>query len=96
MTDATDRAYATLVRCHERGGQDGWVSAGQFARAHWPDSPAWDRTTNRRDGKSGAYGGTMPMLGARMLYRLVAEGRARTRTTPHHQTLWLPLNDRND
>lgn len=87
MTAATDRAYEVLTICTDTA-PDRWVSAGTFARAMWPDSPAWNRRTHRHDGKSGAVGGTMPMVGARMLYRLCDEGRATMRMTPHHQTLW--------
>lgn len=44
----------------------------EFAKLMWPDSPAWNRRTKgRRTGTiAGAVGGTMPMLGAKLLRRL--------------------------
>jgi hypothetical protein len=43
-----------------------------FARAMWPDSPAWTRRSRGQRGtnRSGAMAGTMPMLGAKMLWHL--------------------------
>lgn len=52
--------------------QTGAIAPRDFARQMWPDSPAWDkRTRGQRGGnRSGAMGGTMPMIGARLLWRL--------------------------
>lgn len=50
-----------------------------FAMALWPDSPAWQRRTRGRDNRSGAIGGTMPMKGAKELWRLRDLGFARER-----------------
>ncbi len=41
-----------------------------------PDSPAWGRVTRKFGGHTGATGGAMPMLGARMLWKLNSLGLA--------------------
>lgn len=52
------------------------VSPRQFAQLMWPESPAWRQRTNKRGGRAGAVGGTMPMQGARMLWSLHRLGLA--------------------
>lgn len=51
------------------------------AMALWPDSPAWDRRTRGQRGanRAGAMGGTMPMIAAKLLWRLAGDGYASQR-----------------
>ena len=53
-------------------GEHGALAPRELAKLMWPDSPAWNRRTKgRRTGTiAGAVGGTMPMLGAKMLWKL--------------------------
>jgi hypothetical protein len=54
------------------------LSPRQLAERLWPDSPAWDRRTRRYGAnRNGALGGTMPMLAAKLLWRLEAQGYVR-------------------
>lgn len=48
------------------------------AMALWPDSPAWERRNRGQRGTnhSGAMAGTMPMLAAKLLWRLADDGYA--------------------
>jgi hypothetical protein len=47
-------------------------SPREFARKMWPDSPAWNRRSRGQRGTnhSGAMASTMPMLGAKLLWKL--------------------------
>lgn len=80
LTKAQDRAVRVLVAQMRAAGHEEPYASGahltpsSVARTLWPDSPAWERGTNRHDGRAGARGGTMPMLGARMLYGLADKG----------------------
>jgi hypothetical protein len=47
-----------------------------LAQLMWPDSPAWGKTTRSRPGFNGSKGGTMPMLGAKLLWALRDKGEA--------------------
>lgn len=69
LTDSQRKALAFVV-------QEGNVTPAQLARLMWPDSPAWHRRTKgRRTGTiAGAVGGTMPMLGAKVLWALLDKG----------------------
>lgn len=69
VTEAQKRAYDALVE-HQP------VSPREFARILYPDSPAWGRVTRKFGGHTGATGGAMPMLGARMLWKLNSLGLA--------------------
>lgn len=53
-------------------GAGGPLAPREFARLMWPDSPAWNRRSRgaRGSNRSGAMAGTMPMNGARMLWKL--------------------------
>lgn len=59
-------------RCLAVVAEEGAPSPREVARRLWPDSPAWNRRTRgRRTGTiNGAVGGTMPMLAAKILWRL--------------------------
>ena len=57
-----------------------------IAEQMWPDSPAWSRTTRSRPGFSGSKGGTMPMNGARLGYRLKDLGMVFLEYNSIHQT----------
>lgn len=50
--------------------QDGPIAPRDFAMQMWPDSKGWERRTRGRDNHPGAMGGTMPMKGATLLWRL--------------------------
>lgn len=50
--------------------QEGPIAPRDFARLMWPDSKGWNRRTRGRDNHPGAMGGTMPMIGARLLWSL--------------------------
>lgn len=55
------------------------MSPREFALAMWPDSPAWEKRTRKFGGRDpGAIGGTMPMKGASLLWRLYDLGLAST------------------
>ena len=68
LTPAQARALITLVYLYDINNRRP-VSPRQFAKQMWPDSPAWDKRTSPRQ-QTGAMGGTMPMNGAKMLWRL--------------------------
>lgn len=55
----------------------GTVTCRQLARCMWPDSPGWDTTPRRRDGRPGGRGATMPMLAGRLLNRMRGLGVVR-------------------
>lgn len=84
LTKPQRRALEGLVYLYEKHGQR--VSPRQLARYLWPDSPAWGRTTHPRQ-QTGAMGGTMPMLGAKMLWRLREHGLA---AIDHRWYDWSP------
>lgn len=50
----------------------------EFAMLMWPDSPAWQKRTRGQRGanRAGAMAGTMPMNGARLLWKLFDLGLA--------------------
>lgn len=56
--------------------EHGPLSPREFAQLMWPDSPGWETRTRKFGGAQGAVGGTMPMKGARLLWRLHALGLA--------------------
>lgn len=80
MADLTEpqwRALAALRALVDEPRVTGGPPAGhttprQVAERLWPDSEAWHRRTRgRRTGTAnGAVGGTMPMKGAQLLWRL--------------------------
>lgn len=50
----------------------------QIAERLWPDSPGWQNRTRRYGtNRNGALGGTMPMLAAKILWRLRDDGLVR-------------------
>lgn len=63
LTAAQRRAYDVLREKQP-------VSPREFAKLLYPDSPGWKRVTRKFGGHTGAMGGTMPMIGARMLWKL--------------------------
>ncbi|MDF2915887.1 MAG: hypothetical protein K0S70_104 [Microbacterium sp.] len=64
LTTAQEKGIETL-----RANQP--LSPREFAMLMWPDSPAWHKRTRKFGGRDpGAVGGTMPMNGARLLWRL--------------------------
>lgn len=78
LTQPQRRALAALATLCE-GDEDAperTASARQVARILWPDSPAWNKVTFMRGGRSGAMGGTMPMKAATLLWRLHSHGLA--------------------
>ncbi len=65
LTPPQARAVAILRE------QDQPIAPREFAQLMWPDSPAWNRRTRfHATSNQGTIGGTMPMLGARMLWKL--------------------------
>lgn len=80
LTAAQDRAIRLLVDAEEaearaHPGGTPRTSPRALARMMWPDSPAWDRRTRKRGSNdSGAMGGTMPMLAAKVLWSLRSHG----------------------
>lgn len=76
LTEPQWRALAALRDLVDEprpnGDPAGHTSPRQVAERLWPDSEAWHRRTRgRRTGTvNGAVGGTMPMKGAQLLWRL--------------------------
>lgn len=66
MTDLTPAQQRGLEILREHGP----LAPREFAMLMWPDSPAWQKRTRGRDNHPGAIGGTMPMNGARLLWKL--------------------------
>lgn len=69
LTVAQQRAYDALKE-HQP------LSPRALAQILYPNSKAWNKDTRRHDGRPGAVGGTMPMLGAKMLWALYEHGLA--------------------
>lgn len=67
LTPARVRALSALAKHDE-------LHSREWAKAMWPDSPAWGRSTNRHDGKGGGKGAAMPMKAAAFGYRLASDG----------------------
>lgn len=63
LTAAQQRAYDKLCEIEP-------ASPRELARALYPDSPGWSRRTRKFGGYTGAVGGTMPMIAARVLWSL--------------------------
>ncbi|AYD87329.1 hypothetical protein SEA_VALENTINIPUFF_27 [Microbacterium phage ValentiniPuff] len=63
MTKPQEHAYEVLK-------EHGPLHPREFARRMWPDSKAWGLRTRGRNNHPGAMGGTMPMKGAVMLWKL--------------------------
>lgn len=73
LTPARDRAIRLLVADMRaaRSPEHYRITGRGMARMMWPDSPAWEKRTRRRGSNHpGQMGGTMPMLGARLLWAL--------------------------
>lgn len=70
MTNEAPRLTAAQRRAYDALREVQPVSPREFARALYPDSPGWNRVTRKFGGNTGAMGGTMPMIGARMLWKL--------------------------
>lgn len=83
LTEPQARALAYL-RDHPR------CTSREVAWHLWPDSPAWGKRTRKFRGQQGAVGGTMPMLGGRLLWRLLDLGFASRDRTPSGVPLWEP------
>lgn len=69
------------------------ASPRELARARWPDSPGWQRVSNRRSTPAGgALGATMPMKAATVLWRLHTHGLADRvgASYDHLANLWQP------
>lgn len=64
LTPAQARGF-TILQEHQP------LAPREFAKLMWPDSPAWGKRTRKFGGRDpGAVGGTMPMNGARLLWKL--------------------------
>lgn len=78
LTAAQQRGY-DILKQHQP------LSPRAFAELMWPDSPAWGKRNRGQRGtnRSGAMAGTMPMNGARLLWKLQELGFA-----SQHDRLW--------
>ena len=63
------------------------ISASEFARAMWPDSPGWNRIS--KSGQSGStQGKNMPFMAGSHLWRMYRKGLLTPRFH-QYQTCWL-------
>lgn len=72
LADLSDEPHGTA------GIAWGYSTPKAVAKRLWPDSPGWGKVSSRRSNrvKTGAYGATMPMKAATLLWRLSARGCA--------------------
>ncbi|MBC9927298.1 hypothetical protein [Leucobacter sp. cx-169] len=83
LTDPQLRALRAIASAGDRGAPGRYI-----AEQVWPESPAWSRTTRSRPGFSGSKGGTMPMNGARLGYRVKDLGMVSAEHNDIHQTIF--------
>jgi hypothetical protein len=78
QNELTPREQMGLSYLREKTEEGFTVSGRDMAQFLYPDSPAWrKRTRARRTGtQNGSLGGTMPMLGAKVLHSLERQGLA--------------------
>lgn len=71
--------------------EHGPLSPRDFALKMWPDSPAWSKRNRGQRGTnhSGAMAGTMPMLGAKLLWKLQSLSCAHERETSLYARQWV-------
>lgn len=79
MSASEDGLTAPQARGLELLREHGPLAPREFAQLMWPDSPAWRKRTRGRDRHPGAMAGTMPMNGARLLWKLRDLGLASQR-----------------
>lgn len=71
--------------------EHGPLTPREFAMHMWPDSPSWQKRNRGQRGTnhSGAMAGTMPMLGAKLLWKLRDLSCARERETGLAARQWV-------
>lgn len=94
LTAPQRRALVALVEASEpRAGavRRHPTNPRHIAAVLWPDSPGWNKTPHRRDGRAGGRGATMPMNAARILWRLRDYGLVYRPNWEHNG--WLPTTE---
>lgn len=66
----TEWQVQALIELRRQTDEDRFATPRSFAGGMWPNSPAWGKRTRGYDRHPGAVGGTMPMRGARELWKL--------------------------